>query len=305
MMLQSKWHSFDSLRGSSGQSSTLTELTHSPTDIAAWIAERRKNFPSKARADAKRLAPAKDGSSSRKEMREREAELERQQQKAEKLRKQLENLETSIKRKREQQDEGDEMRAVDASPASSSDSKSDDERPETLSTREQLVIPPAAKKADQTKHCKYFSTGGVCGKKGKCRFVHDPQVRAAALQERERNGGRMTLQQRLILNDKEQEDLTIVKTLAYLQNKGIMQNVPNPDKEAEGPGATVPSQSAQSELSATSSLPPTPVKREQVHHALPAIPPAPASQSSAAASKRYEGWNLSGFGNTGVKAGDI
>ena len=253
----------------------------------------------------KRAGQAKDGSA-KKEISERDAELERQQQKAEKLRKQLENLETSIKRKREQQDEGDEMRAVDASPASSSNSKSDDEKPETLSTREQLAIPPAAKKADQTKHCKYFSTGGVCGKKGKCRFVHDPEVRAAALQERERNGGRMTLQQRLTLNDKEQEDLTIVKTLAYLQGKGIMQNAAEPDNEAEL-DATVPSLSAQSAAgqSTTSSLPPTPIKREQVNHNLPAIPPAPIAQSGASGGKRYEGWNLSGFGNTGVKAGDI
>jgi hypothetical protein len=269
----------------------------SPTDIAAWIAERRKNFPSKARGDAKR--PTKDGTT-KKEISEREAELERQQQKAEKLRKQLENLETSIKRKREQQDEGDEMRAVGASPASSSDSKSDDEKPETLTTKEQLVIPPAAKKADQTKHCKYFSTGGVCGKKGKCRFVHDPEVRAAALQERERNGGRMTLQQRLTLNDKEQEDLTIVKTLAYLQGKGMIQGSKDTAEPQPESNAAAESQPA------SSSLPPTPIKREQINHSLPAIPPAPISQSSqASVGKRYEGWNLSGFGNTGVKAGDI
>jgi cell division septum initiation protein DivIVA len=235
---------------------------------------------------------------------ERDAELERQQQKAEKLRKQLENLETSIKRKREQQDEGDEMRAVDASPVSSSDSKSDDEKPETLSTREQMVIPPAAKKADQTKHCKYFSTGGVCGKKGKCRFVHDLEVRTAALQERERNGGRMTLQQRLILNDKEQEDLTIVKTLAYLQGKGMISGSTKSNTETDSE-TTAQSQPEQSGQAAPRTLPPAPVKREQINHSLPAIPPAPISQGNASAGKRYEGWNLSGFGNTGVKAGDI
>ena len=33
----------------------------------------------------------------------------------------------------------------------------------------------------------------------------------------------MTLQQRLILNDKDQQDLTIVKRLQYLKEKGMME----------------------------------------------------------------------------------
>ncbi|KAL1879125.1 hypothetical protein VTK73DRAFT_7244 [Phialemonium thermophilum] len=267
----------------------LTELigadAPNPADIAAWIEERRRNYPTKARVEAKLRAAAKAQTGETKKSNEdRDAELEKQQQKAEKLRKQLEKVESRIKRKREQQDEGDEMRDVDES--SSSLDSSDDEKPETMSTRQEYHLPAPPKKADPTKHCKYYSTGGTCGKKGKCRFVHDPAVREAALREREMNGGRMTLQQRLILNDKEQEDLTIVQTLKYLQDKGLLQakDTPTPSN-------------AQSSTS-QSSVPAT-VSKEQ-NHGLPAIPPPSVVPSTSTA--KYIGWNLSGFGNTGVKS---
>ncbi|KAG7109991.1 Protein phosphatase 2C 3 like protein [Verticillium longisporum] len=77
-----------------------------------------------------------------------------------------------------------------------------------------------AKKADVSKHCKYYATGGTCGKKGKCRFVHDPEVREAAMKEREANNGNLTIQQRLVLNDKDQEDLTVLRSIQYLREKG-------------------------------------------------------------------------------------
>ena len=83
--------------------------------------------------------------------------------------------------------------------------------------------PPPARKADISKHCKYYSTGGSCGKKGKCRFRHDPEVREAAIKEREANNGRLTIQQRLILNDKDQEDLAVLQSIQYLREKGLME----------------------------------------------------------------------------------
>lgn len=213
------------------------------------------------------------------------------EQKAEKLRKQLEKVESSIKRKREQQDEGDDMRDLDLSSSPSSDSKSDDEKPEVMSTRQESnFIPPPPKKADPTKHCKYYSTGGTCGKRGKCRFVHDSAVREAALREREMNGGRMTLQQRLTLNDKEQEDLTIVETLKVLQDKGIL-----PKKTS---GASAPNGQSGPDPGSQSQLPPNPAK-EEPSNGLPPVPP-PSVTSNDQTSK-YSGWNLSGFGNTGVR----
>jgi hypothetical protein len=231
-------------------------------DIADWIAERRANYPTKARAEARKAAARQHGGDSK-----RDKELE---QKAERLRKQLEKVESSIKRKREQQDEGDEMRDVELTTPSSDEVKSSDEKPE---------VP--------TKHCKYYSTGGNCGKKGKCRFVHDPAVREAALKEREMNGGRMTLQQRLTLNDKEQEDLTIVQTLKYLQDKGMIHN--------DGPSPGQAASSAQPD-SDTSHLP----THGTLTHGLPPIPP-PSTLPQPPAIK-YNGWNMSGFGNTGVKS---
>lgn len=36
------------------------------------------------------------------------------------------------------------------------------------------------------KHCKYFSTSGSCGKKHRCRFIHDVEVRNQAIQDKDR-----------------------------------------------------------------------------------------------------------------------
>lgn len=306
-------------------SALLTQIPLSPTDIAAWIEQRRKNFPTQARAVA-RLNGLGDGDKANrtggggggggaggKNGAPSLTALERQQQKAEKLRRQLEKVESSIKRKREQQDEGDEMRGVDGeSSDASSDSKSDDEAPEAMPIRSE-AMPPAPRRADHSKHCKYYSTGGTCGKKGKCRFVHDPAVRQAALQERERNGGRMTLQQRLILNDKDQEDLTIVKTLQYLKEKGIMKDCV---LEPSAAHASSNSNSVGSPAPESPQLQPMPqqppeegLEQGQQTLSLPKQPPssllpAPPNASSSAPTVQYQGWNLSGFGNTGVKSSD-
>jgi len=250
----------------------------SSSELAPWIAERRARFPTKSRTEARKAAAkAHNGDSNHAKDRSLE-------QKAEKLRKQLEMVESSIKRKREQQDEGDDMRDIDLSLSPTSDIKSEDEQPEVMSTRQEPSnVPPPPRKADPTRHCKYFSTGGTCGKRGKCRFVHDPAVREAALKEREQNGGRMTLQQRLVLNDKDQEDLAIVETLKYLQDRGVIHK-----KSSDHPAAD--EESEENTPAHHADLPPRPV------HGLPPIPPAPVSSDT-----KYSGWNLSGFGNTGVR----
>jgi hypothetical protein len=105
------------------------------------------------------------------------------------------------------------------------DSESDeDQAPETQTSRRTAplqVLPP--KKPILERQCKYFSTGGTCGKKGKCRFVHDQSVRDKALREKELNGGRMTLAQRLVQNDKEKDDLLILKSIKYLYERGVLE----------------------------------------------------------------------------------
>jgi hypothetical protein len=278
-------------------SSMLTMYSpKSSSEIAAWIAERRARFPTKSRIEAKKAAAkAQNGDGSQ----SKSSALE---QRAEKLRKELEKVESSIKRKREQQDEGDEMRDVDLSP--SSDVQSDDEKPEVMSTRQEPSnVPPPPRKADPTKHCKYFSTGGTCGKRGKCRFVHDPAVREAALKARELNGGRMTLEQRLVLNDKDQEDLAIVETLKYLQDKGVLPKKPSDATPASSDDRT------EEKKPATASADPasTPAANGESSngHGLPPIPPAPvSSDSNNNDTSKYSGWNLSGFGNTGVKSSE-
>lgn len=207
-----------------------------------------------------------------------------------------------------------------------SDDSSDDEPPEALSTKaSSTTIPsrplPAAggKKADVTRHCKYFSTGGTCGKKGKCRFVHDVEIREAAIKEREANNGRMTIQQRLILNDKEQEDLAVLRSIQYLRQKGIMSEAvaasaavlngkenagsegTKVKKEANtvnqdlGPPLVVSSTSPYQLPPPPASLPQAPVKAEPI---------TSQSQSNGKVdgengTKHYEGWLLQPYGSNG------
>lgn len=271
------------------------------TDVAAYIAERKKRFPTAARVKARKSAEVAHGSSDR-----FAAALEKEENLASKLRKQLEKVESSIKRKREQQDEGDEMR--DSSPTAL---KSEDDEPEVASSRVQQPPPPPppAKKADVTKHCKYYSTGGTCGKKGKCRFVHDPSVRETAMKEREANNGQLTIQQRLILNDKDQEDLTVLQSIQYLRQKGLMEeekNTPSGTNAHQASGSQdSQTQRQQSSLPAAhASLPPPPMKH---HNGLPPHnpPPSSLSTSNGGSTVRYKGWNLSGYGNSGLKSEDL
>ena len=202
----------------------------------AWLQERKSRYPTKARRDAaaEELRQRREQGRVKKEQNikkeEGESKLERQQRKAEKLRLELEKAERKVqeamsgsKRKRENGDEGDEERGQVSEEQSDESSGSDSEEPEAVSSRNhgplRMPLPP---KAQLQRHCKYFSTGGTCGKKGKCRFVHDQEVRNQALRDKEANGGKMTLAQRLILNDTAKDDLTILKSIKYLKEKGLM-----------------------------------------------------------------------------------
>ncbi|KAL3953761.1 hypothetical protein ACCO45_011717 [Purpureocillium lilacinum] len=272
-----------------GEEKALLDLIGAETlqisDVAAFLAERRKNFPTRARVEAKKAAEV-----ARKDE-DKAASLEKQ---ADKLRKQLRKVESSIKRKREQGDEGDEMR--DVSPDSS-----DDEKPEVIPPR-RLPHPPA-KKADVSKHCKYYATGGTCGKKGKCRFVHDPEVREAAMKEREANDGRMTIQQRLILNDKEQEDLTILQSIQLsLRGQGGADAMDVDVKEEKDKNKKPNGSSLLP--AAPASLPEPPIKKEanssRRNPQPPALPSAKVVSSQGA--EHYQGWLLQPYGSGNGKA---
>ncbi|KAJ4151503.1 hypothetical protein LMH87_012196 [Akanthomyces muscarius] len=302
-----------------GEEKALSELIGEEAlrinDVAAFLAERRKNFPTKARTEARKAA----AQAQRNE--DKAASLERE---ADKLRKQLRKVEFSIKRKREQGDEGDEMRGA-------SENSSDDEPPEALSTKASSTAIPSrplpttgGKKADVTRHCKYYSTGGTCGKKGKCRFVHDPEIREAAIKEQEANNGRLTIQQRLVLNDKEQEDLAVLRSIQYLRQKGIMSEAVaasavalNGKESNDSKGTKVSKTNTVDKdpgpplvVSSTSpyQLPPPPASLPQ--------PPAKADpgattttsqrngkvegeKGGAETTKHYEGWLLQPYGSSG------
>lgn len=289
--------------------------------MAAFIAERKKRYPTKERVAAKQTAEV----AQKAQKTEQTLRLERE---ADKLRRQLKKVESSIKRKREQQDEGDEMR--ESSPVADSDT----DMPEVQSSRAApdeaaaTLSSEAAKKADISRHCKYYSTGGSCGKKGKCRFVHDPAVRDAAIREKEANNGQLTIKQRLILNDKEQEDLTVLESIQYLREKGLMKPVSGITiKPSGGPGRTQSRTSKQptAAAAAPSTLPPPPAslplppnRRENglprttpASGAAAALPPAASSSpvtstaSAAPAPEVHAGRNPAGYGGAGINEEDL
>ncbi|KAI1809624.1 hypothetical protein GGS20DRAFT_272147 [Poronia punctata] len=246
----------------------LTELLGADApvipDMEAWIAERKANFPTRARVEAKKAASAAPSAVKPEDAKPPVTKIDKDQAKIDKLEKKLSKLKGSIeKRKRAVNDEGDEMRA-DKSP-SVSDSSSDEE-PEVQSSSKPgaaFLPPPPIARADPANHCKYYSTGGTCGKKGKCRFKHDPAVREAALQERTRNGGRMTLKQRLLLNDKDHEDMDVVKAIVDMRSSGRLVDPQSLSVRAERQAeehVPAPAPSTLPTTAGVASLPPKPNK---------------------------------------------
>ncbi|KAI1375589.1 hypothetical protein F4677DRAFT_421809 [Hypoxylon crocopeplum] len=251
-------------------------------DLAKWLAARKANFPTKTRIALKKDAAALSNQAAdiNEDKEVVSADVDPVEKEADRLRKRLAKLDRKIeKRKRAPNDEGDEMR-------SDSDDESDDDKPETMPTDKSsagFLPPPPITRADPSNHCKYYSTGGICGKKGKCRFVHDPAVREAALQERTMNGGRMTLKQRLLLNDKDQEDKDIIKTIVEMRSNGRLHDPPvsNTDHEAkEKP--VVPPVSSLPTTSGEANLPPNPYAHLKNADR--------ASQYRKRPSVRYPGW---------------
>ncbi|KAI0171980.1 hypothetical protein GGR52DRAFT_449478 [Hypoxylon sp. FL1284] len=227
-------------------------------NLAEWIAARKANFPTQARI-AKKEAELKQKEADVRVKAELDsndtkepvaAQVDPVEKEADRLRKRLAKLDRKLeKRKRAPNDEGDDLR----SDTTDEESDEDDDKPEAFPTNQSssgYLPPPPITRADPTNHCKYYSTGGTCGKKGKCRFVHDPAVREAALQERTRNGGRMTLKQRLLLNDKEQEDMEVIKTIVEMRTNGRLHD---PQKS----NAKVEPVKEKATLAAGSSLPTT------------------------------------------------
>lgn len=252
--------------------------------MAKWLAARRANYPTKARVAQKKEAGLVSASTTNandgKEV--IAAQVDPVEKEADRLRKRLAKLDRKLeKRKRAPNDEGDEMRSE------SSDDESDDEKPDSLPTDKSatgFLPPPPITRADPSNHCKYYSTGGICGKKGKCRFVHDPAVREAALQERTRNGGRMTLKQRLLLNDKEQDDMEVIKTIVDMRSSGRLHDPQNSQTHTDQPAKEVVPTTTVSSLPTTggeANLPPNPYAH---------LKNADGSQRYRKPSKKFNDW---------------
>ncbi|KAI1443928.1 hypothetical protein F5Y02DRAFT_186840 [Annulohypoxylon stygium] len=270
-------------------------------DLEKWLAERRANFPTKARVaqkEAELHSQLANHASNGKEA--AAVQVDPVEKEADRLRKRLAKLDRKIeKRKRAPNDEGDDMRSE------SSDEESEDEKPESMPTDKSatgFLPPPPITRADPSNHCKYYSTGGICGKKGKCRFVHDPAVREAALSERTRNGGQMTLKQRLLLNDKDQDDMEVIKTIVDMRSNGRLHNpqtplsFSQPDVQIKDEKPVVPMISSLPTTGGEANLPPNPFA-----HLKNRKPPMPMKKHNDwAPTGQHQGWNPPGFGGAGM-----
>lgn len=145
------------------------------------------------------------------------------------------------------------------------------------------------------------------------------------MKEREANNGRLTIQQRLILNDKEQEDLTVLQSIQYLRQKGIMSEAAAASAAASSKKEDASSVKTKDEKKDNDPGPPLVVSSTASYKLLPAasasLPqPPPKAEPSPAQSqangksaengngeptKPYQGWNLQGFGSNGKENSNV
>lgn len=139
------------------------------------------------------------------------------------------------------------------------------------------------------------------------------------MKEREANNGQLTIQQRLILNDKDQEDLTVLQSIQYLREKGVISAADASSADGDTTSSTSntrpqqpqpqsqqqPQPQTSSLPAAHASLPKPPVRRD---HGLPPHTPPPSAlqvAKSGGGNTQYKGWNLNGYGNNGLKSEDL
>lgn len=271
------------------------EVIYSIPNMAAWLAERKANYPTKKHIQEKKKAEALKAAQASSHANDASTKIDSDEEKLGKLQAEMSKVERRLKekRKRSAQDEGDDMRLSDSVSV-----KSEDEAPESLTTHKPASLPPPPiVRADPSSHCKYYATGGKCGKKDKCRFKHDPAVREAALQEQTRNGGRLTLKQRLMLNDKNMEDRETVEVIISLRSNGRILDPQNPEisRQRYSPQTT----STLPTAPGSASLPPNPITSA---HSSEAQHGKPKKESKPIQYATDDGPN--GFGSTGLLPSD-
>ncbi|CAD6594404.1 MAG: hypothetical protein ASARMPRED_009365 [Alectoria sarmentosa] len=118
---------------------------------------------------------------------------------------------------------------VTSSSGSSSDNDSDDEAPDQASikrTNPERVTPPRRAKPKQI--CREFLHKGLCKRGSRCKYLHElPERgrRGSGIQEVKRAEGRkerIGLYQRLVEQEKEQEDQEIMEAILHLGEKGFL-----------------------------------------------------------------------------------
>ncbi|KAF6236552.1 hypothetical protein HO173_005333 [Letharia columbiana] len=119
---------------------------------------------------------------------------------------------------------------ITSSSGSSSDDASDDGAPDETSTKRngpERVAPP--KRAKPKQICREFLHKGLCKRGSRCKYLHGLPERAshkAGSQEVRRNEGRkerVGLYQRLVEQEKEQEDRNIMEAILHLGEKGLLE----------------------------------------------------------------------------------
>jgi hypothetical protein len=166
---------------------TNVKPPETPEEIAAWIAERKKKFPSAARraeaekedAERKERWAKMAGEKKEAELREREKQLEARER-------QLKEKEESLKRKREEGDDGNEDRELE-----DGEDEDDDGPPEEASAKERTVVRDDRKTGEaqqkkKRKACRNWEKTGECGRGEACSFWHDEKKKGKGRDKKEK-----------------------------------------------------------------------------------------------------------------------
>ncbi|TGZ80926.1 hypothetical protein EX30DRAFT_44633 [Ascodesmis nigricans] len=191
-------------------------------EIAGWIAERKKRFPSKATQVERE-----------KEKAEREQKRREQNEEHWKKKRELHQAEEEDRKKKEQaiEERKARLRAVkDAEKAKrgvDGDGEDDDDGPpEEISGKTRTVMRDDRKKSrgKSQKLCREFQQKGHCSRGAQCWYAHKTKEKSGANSGK---GGRTSLYQRFVENDRGHDNELLVKVIKHLAEQGLLDDPPS------------------------------------------------------------------------------
>ncbi|KAI5817142.1 hypothetical protein BZA77DRAFT_310922 [Pyronema omphalodes] len=209
---------------------TNVKPPETPEEIAAWIAERKKKFPSAARrAEAEKEDAERKERWAKMAEEKKEAELREREKQLEARERQLKEKEESLKRKREEGDNGNDDRDLEGG-----EDEDDDGPPEEASAKERTVMRDDRKSGEaqqkkKRKACRHWEKTGECGRGDACSFWHDEAKKGKGRDKKEKTQQkpkeevkRVSLYQRLVEREMDSQNETLLQVIKYLVETGIL-----------------------------------------------------------------------------------